>query len=85
MNKGGKKNKENVCEKAIETEVKGSLHQTDRPILGQLRSPQKRQESSLCPREEQKARILREKKEGKLNEHIHSKYVFITRLLALNI
>lgn len=64
---------------------KESLHQTDRPTLGQFRLSQKRQESCLCPREEQEARTLREKGEGKLNEHIHSKYVFLTRLLALNI
>lgn len=47
---------------------KESLHQTDRSTRGQLRLPQKRQESSLCPREEQKTRILREKQEGKLTE-----------------
>lgn len=63
---------------------KESLRQTDQPTLSQLRLPQKKQESFLCPREEQKARIFT-KREGKLNEHIHSKYLFITRVLALKI
>lgn len=63
---------------------KETLHQTDQPTRGQLRLLQKRQESWLCPREEQKTRILREKGEGKLTERIHSEDVFMTRPLALN-